>query len=144
MAVADGRQGSGVFNGDIGFIEKIDVENQTVSLRFDDERYAECDLSAFDDIEHAYAITVHKSQGSEYRAVVLPLLDCPRGLMTRNMLYTAVTRAQSLVVIVGKSSVMSDMIDNNVRLNKYTGLAHMLKPVYVYPESKERRLDAGR
>lgn len=66
MAVADGRQGSGVFNGDIGFIEKIDVENQTVSLRFDDERYAECDLSAFDDIEHAYAITVHKSQGSEY------------------------------------------------------------------------------
>ena len=132
----DGRQGSGVFNGDIGFIEKIDVENQTVSLRFDDERYAECDLSAFDDIEHAYAITVHKSQGSEYRAVVLPLLDCPRGLMTRNMLYTAVTRAQSLVVIVGKSSVMSDMIDNNVRLNKYTGLAHMLKPVYVYPESK--------
>ena len=132
----DGRQGSGVFNGDIGFIEKIDAENQTVSLRFDDERYAECDLSAFDDIEHAYAITVHKSQGSEYRAVVLPLLDCPRGLMTRNMLYTAVTRAQSLVVIVGKSSVMSDMIDNNVRLNKYTGLAHMLKPVYVYPESK--------
>ena len=132
----DGREGSGIFNGDIGFIDKIDTENQTVTFRFDDDRYADCDINAFDDIEHAYAITVHKSQGSEYRAVILPLLDCPRGLMTRNMLYTAVTRAQSLVIIVGKQSVMCDMIENNVRQNKYTGLANMLKPVYVYPEKK--------
>ena len=133
---ADGREGSGVFNGDIGFIESIDTENQTVSLRFDDDRHAACDFAAFDDIEHAYAITVHKSQGSEYRAVLLPLLDCPRGLMTRNMLYTAVTRAKSLAILVGKQSVMSDMIENNVRQNKYTGLSNMLKPVYVYPEYK--------
>ena len=132
----DGREGSGIFNGDIGFIEKIDAENQTATFRFDDDRYADCDIAAFDDLEHAYAITVHKSQGSEYRAVILPLLDCPRGLMTRNMLYTAVTRAQSLVIIVGKQGVMCDMIENNVRQNKYTGLANMLKPVYVYPEHK--------
>ena len=128
---ADGREGSGIFNGDIGFIE-----NQTVCFRFDDDRHASCDLAAFDDIEHAYAITVHKSQGSEYRAVLLPLLDCPRGLMTRNMLYTAVTRAKSLVILIGKQTIMSDMIENNVRQNKYTGLSNMLKPVYVYPEYK--------
>ena len=132
----DGRDGSGVFNGDIGFIEKIDAENQMVTYRFDDDRYADCDLASFDDIEHAYAITVHKSQGSEYRAVIVPLLDCPRGLMTRNMLYTAVTRAQSLVILIGKQSVMFDMIENNTRVCKFTGLANMLKPVYVYPEKK--------
>ncbi len=132
----DGREGSGVFNGDIGFIEKIDTENQTVTFRFDDDRYADCDLAAFDDIEHAYAITVHKSQGSEYRAVILPLLDLPRGLMTRNMLYTAVTRAQSLVILVGKQSVILEMIENNVRRDKYTGLSNMLKPVYVYPKER--------
>lgn len=130
----DGREGSGIFNGDIGFIEKIDTAEQTVLFRFDEDRYTECDLASFDDIEHAYAITVHKSQGSEYRAVILPLLDCPRGLMTRNMLYTAVTRAQSLVILVGKQSVMADMIENNVRQNKYTGLSNMLKPVYIYPD----------
>lgn len=130
----DGREGSGVFNGDIGFIEKIDTAEQTVVFRFDDDRYADCDLAAFDDIEHAYAITVHKSQGSEYRAVILPLLDCPRGLMTRNMLYTAVTRAQSLVIITGKQSVMCDMIENNVRQNKYTGLSNMLRPIYKHRE----------
>ena len=103
-------------------------------------------LSAFDDIEHAYAITVHKSQGSEYRAVVLPLLDCPRGLMTRNMLYTAVTRAQSLVVIVGKSSV-NERHDRQqcAGLTNTQVIAHMLKPVYVYPRKQnERRIGAGR
>ena len=133
---ADGREGSGIFNGDIGFIESIDTENQAVCFRFDDDRHASCDLAAFEDIEHAYAITVHKSQGSEYRAVLLPLLDCPRGLMTRNMLYTAVTRAKSLVILVGKQAIISDMIENNVRQNKYTGLSNMLKPVYVYPAYK--------
>lgn len=132
----DGRKGNGIFNGDIGFIKEIDVENQTATFCFDDDRYAECDLSAFDDIEHAYAITVHKSQGSEYKSVIIPLFDCPRGLMMRNLLYTAVTRAQSLVIIVGKLNVMYDMIENNTRINKYTGLANMLKPVYIYPEHK--------
>ncbi len=101
---ADGREGSGIFNGDIGFIESIDTENQAVCFRFDDD--------------------------------LLPLLDCPRGLMTRNMLYTAITRAKSLVILIGKQTIMSDMIENNVRQNKYTGLSNMLKPVYVYPEYK--------
>lgn len=134
----DGTEGSGVFNGDIGFIDKIDEENQLVTFRFDDDKYAECDLSAFDDIEHAYAITVHKSQGSEYKAVIIPLFDCPRGLMTRNLLYTAVTRAKNLAIIAGKINIMGDMIENNSRMTKYTGLAQMLKPVYIYPEHKMR------
>lgn len=132
----DGKEGSGIFNGDIGFIEKIDDENQSVTFKFDDDKYAECDISAFEDIEHAYAITVHKSQGSEYKAVIVPLLDAPRGLLTRNMLYTAVTRAQNLVILIGKQSILCDMIENNTRQYKYTGLARMLKPVYVYPEHK--------
>lgn len=135
----DGREGKGVFNGDIGFIESIDTEEQTVVFKFDDDRYAECDLSAFDDIEHAYAITVHKSQGSEYKAVIIPLFDCPRGLMTRNLLYTAVTRAQNLVIIAGKIGVMYEMIENNTRANKYTGLANMLKPVYIHPDNLKEK-----
>lgn len=133
---SDGKEGSGVFNGDIGFIVKIDSENQTVIFKFDDDRLCECDFAAFDDIEHAYAITVHKSQGSEYRAVIIPLLDLPRGLMTRNLLYTAVTRAKNLAIITGKLGVMCEMIENNTRMTKYTGLANMLKPVYIYPEYK--------
>ncbi len=132
----DGRKGSGVFNGDIGFIEKIDLDEQTVEYKFDDERIAVCDISSLEDIEHAYAITVHKSQGSEYKAVIIPLFDCPRGLMTRNMIYTAVTRAQNLVVVVGKLEIMKEMIKNNVRMNKYTGLANMLKPAYVHSGRK--------
>ena len=134
----DGTEGSGVFNGDIGFIDKIDEENQLVTFRFDDDKYAECDISAFEDIEHAYAITVHKSQGSEYKAVIIPLFDCPRGLMTRNLIYTAVTRAKNLAILTGKLNVLCDMIENNSRMTKYTGLAQMLKPVYVYPEHKMR------
>lgn len=133
---SDGSEGSGIFNGDIGFIEKIDPEAQLVTFRFDDDKYSECDVSAFDDIEHAYAITVHKSQGSEYKAVIVPLFDCPRGLMTRNLLYTAVTRAKNLAIITGKLNIMCDMIENNSRQTKYTGLANMLKPVYIYPEHK--------
>ena len=114
------------------------MENQLVTYRFDDDKYAECDFSTFDDIEHAYAITVHKSQGSEYKAVIIPLFDCPRGLMTRNLIYTAVTRAKNLAILTGKLNVLCDMIENNSRLTKYTGLANMLKPVYIYPEHKMR------
>ena len=133
---SSGRSGSGVFNGDIGFIERIDTENSTVTYLFDDDRHAECDLTSFDDIEHAYAITVHKSQGSEYKAVIVPLLDFPRTLMTRCLIYTAVTRAKELVIMTGRRQVLSDMIANNTREDKQTGLARMLKPVYVYPEKK--------
>lgn len=136
---SDGREGKGVFNGDIGFIDSIDSEDQTVVFKFDDDRYAECDLSAFDDIEHAYAITVHKSQGSEYKAVIVPLFDCPRGLMTRNLLYTAVTRAQNLVILAGKPGVMCEMIENNTRAAKYTGLANMLKPIYIHPDNLPKK-----
>lgn len=125
--------GTGIFNGDIGSISQIDFQQQTMTIQFED-KLAEYSFDMLGELELAYAMTVHKSQGSEYRAVILPLLDCPRGLMTRNMLYTAVTRAQSLVILVGKQSVMGDMIENNVRQNKYTGLSNMLKPVYIYPD----------
>ena len=132
----DGVCGSGVFNGDIGYIEHIDTENRTVSLLFDDGRRCECDLGAFEDLEHAYAVTVHKSQGSEYKAVIVPLLDFPHSLMTRNLLYTAVTRAKELVILVGRQHILSQMVANNRRENKRTGLIRMLRPKYVYPESK--------
>ena len=124
----DGKEGTGVFNGDIGFIEKIDAEEQIVLFRYDDGRRAKCDVAVFDDVEHAYAITVHKSQGSEYKAVLVPLVDAPRALLTRNMLYTAVTRAEKLVILIGRMGVMQTMIENNIRQHKHTGLAQMLSP----------------
>ena len=95
----EGRTGSGVFNGDIGFITEIDRAEESFTIEFDDGRQALFDYSCFDDIEHAYAITVHKSQGSEYPVVIIPLYGCAPMLMTRNLLYTAVTRAAKMVQI---------------------------------------------
>lgn len=117
-----GRSGSGVFNGDIGFITEIDRGDESFTIEFDDGRQAIFDYSCFDDIEHAYAITVHKSQGSEYSAVVIPLYGVPSGLLSRNMLYTALTRAGKLAVLVGRMDVMRDMVENNRRSVRFTGL----------------------
>ena len=123
----DGTTGNGVFNGDIGFITKIDRAEESFSVSFDDGRSAVFDYSGFDDLEHAYAITVHKSQGSEYNAVVIPLYGCPAGLLSRNMLYTALTRAGKLAVLVGKVEILCEMVANNRRSVRFTGLARMLE-----------------
>ena len=119
--------GEGAFNGDIGFIQSVDNEEVTLTVEFDDGRVAEYDETMLDELEHAYCMSVHKSQGSEFDAVVLPLITGPRMLMTRNLLYTAVTRAKKLVVLVGRESCVRMMVDNNHILRRYSALAQRLK-----------------
>ena len=123
---ADGKDGYGIFNGDIGVINKIDVRNAVMEITFDD-RVVNYDLTLLDDLEHAYAITVHKSQGSEYGVVIMPMCSAAPMLHTRNLLYTAVTRAQRMAVLVGREEIMKRMVDNNCQSMRYTGLAARLK-----------------
>ncbi len=134
----EGQTGNGVFNGDIGYITRIDRGEELFSISFDDGRRADFDFSCFDDLEHAYAITVHKSQGSEYNAVIIALYGCPAGLVSRNMLYTAVTRAGKLAVVVGKTEIMYEMVENNRRSIRYTGLCDMLERFKMRKQNKEQ------
>lgn len=122
----DGSEGVGVFNGDIGIIAAIDPSEETVTVRFDD-RTVKYEFSQTDDLEHAYAITVHKSQGSEYPVVIIPMYRFAPQLMTRNLLYTAVTRAQNMVILVGREDVVMTMVDNKRQALRYTGLRAMLR-----------------
>lgn len=121
-----GKDGKGVFNGDIGYICGVDRENSELAVEFDDGRRATYDSGMLDELEIAYCMSVHKSQGSEFEAVVLPLLSGPPMLMTRNLLYTAVTRAKKLVVIVGRESCVGLMVENNRILTRYSALARRL------------------
>ena len=122
----DGEDGQGVFNGDIGYILAVDARERAVTVEFDDGRVAEYDESLLDDLELAYCMSVHKSQGSEFDAVVLPLVNGPPMLMTRNLLYTAVTRARRLAVIVGREDCLRGMVDNNRILQRYSALDRRL------------------
>ena len=127
LAWTRGREeGQGVFNGDIGFILAVDRREQAVTVEFDDGRVAQYDESMLDDLELAYCMSVHKSQGSEFDAVVLPLAGGPPMLMTRNLLYTAITRARRLVVVVGREDCLRDMVDNNRILQRYSALDRRL------------------
>ena len=119
------KTGMGVFNGDIGEVISIDLKNRRMEISFDD-RIAPYEFSDLDDLEHAYAITVHKSQGSEYPIVIIPMYGAPPMLLTRNLLYTAVTRAQKMVVLVGRRDIVSAMIENNRQTLRYTALASRL------------------
>ena len=116
-----GRVGNGVFNGDIGTVEAINLQKSEMLVRFDD-RLAKYDFDTLDELDLAYAITVHKSQGSEYPVVIIPMYNCPPLLMTRNLLYTAVTRAKRMVILVGRADVPSRMVDNNREVLRYTTL----------------------
>ena len=118
--------GTGIFNGDFGRILRIDEDLQTMTILFDDERTVEYPFRSLDDLELAYAITVHKSQGSEYPAVILPLLGGPQNLFNRNLLYTAVTRARKAVVILGSRRVLETMAANTRQSMRYTGLRDRL------------------
>ena len=113
--------GSGVYNGDIGVIVGIDAENETITVDFDG-RIAALGFDALVELEHAWAVTVHKSQGSEYRAVILAVGDAAPRLMTRGVLYTAVTRARELLIAVGDEHAAQRMIDNHVQSRRYSGL----------------------
>lgn len=119
--------GTGVFNGDTGIIQHIDTEEQVLKVLFDDERMVEYDFSILDELELAYAVTVHKSQGSEFPVVIMPAFAGPRMLMTRNLLYTAITRAKELVVLVGDADVVIEMINNDRETLRYSGLAEKLQ-----------------
>ena len=126
--------GSGVFNGDIGTIRRIREDSSAVQVEFDEHRLVEYTFSQLDEIELAYAITIHKSQGSEYPAVLLPLLAGPKMLMNRNLLYTAVTRARKCVTILGSQETVDGMIENENQYHRYTGLDRRILEL----ESEER------
>ncbi|WZL77492.1 ATP-dependent RecD-like DNA helicase [Eubacteriales bacterium mix99] len=126
----DTAEGEGVFNGDMGFVQDIDGEEQTLTVLFDDEKTVVYDFSQMDELELAYAITIHKSQGSEFPIIVIPLVSGPPMLMTRNLLYTGVTRARKMVVLVGKEKIIGQMVANNHIARRYSGLAERLKVAY--------------
>ena len=118
----DFSEGQGIFNGDVGFIEKIDKEYNQMTVIFDEDKYVTYDFAQLDELELAYAITVHKSQGSEFPIVVMPISWFPPILATRNLLYTAVTRGKQVVVLAGSQQKMHAMIDNNRIQMRYSGL----------------------
>ncbi len=114
--------GSGVFNGDVGIITKINNSTNYMEVKFDDDRFVTYDAKQAEELELAYAITIHKSQGSEYPAVILPLVSGVSVLMTRNLLYTGVTRAKKCVCIVGRQETFEAMIANEDQHKRYSGL----------------------
>ena len=120
-----GEYGEGIFNGDIGIIEKIDKISKRMQIRFDD-RISVYDADCVDDLELSYACTVHKSQGNEFEAVIIPVIKNSQYLFYRNLLYTGVTRAKKLLILVGTRETIKYMVDNNVRTLRYSGLRNML------------------
>lgn len=122
-----GAFGEGVYNGDIGIIEEIKDGESHISVIFDGDKRVRYDYEMLDELDLAYAMTVHKSQGSEYAAVVLPILPGPPMLMTRNLLYTALTRAKKLAVIVGSDGALWSMVENNYQSKRFSGLSNRIK-----------------
>lgn len=123
----DSDSGVGVYNGDTGVLTQIKPLAEKLTVVFDDDRVAEYPFSLLEELELAYAITVHKSQGSEYDAVVFPLFRSSPRLLTRNLFYTAVTRAKRLVVLVGNEELMEEMVQNTQTETRYSGLAERLR-----------------
>ncbi|MFV0528669.1 MAG: ATP-dependent RecD-like DNA helicase [Lachnospiraceae bacterium] len=124
------ERGIGVFNGDTGIVAEINDFASTLLVEFEDSRYVEYSFKQMDELELAYAITIHKAQGSEYPAVILPLLGGPRMLMNRNLLYTAVTRARKCVTVLGSKECFYDMIDNQYAQKRYSSLATRLEEFF--------------
>ena len=122
----DGTEGQGVFNGDMGVITAIDKVGQIIEVRMEDRLLAYGYDQAATELEPAFAVTVHKSQGNEFTAVILPVLKVPRPLCYRNLLYTAVTRAKKLLILVGEPAVLQEMIADNRKPRRYTGLGLFL------------------
>ncbi len=126
----NGESGTGVFNGDIGILESVDRKNGVLKVRFDD-KVAVYFSENVGELELAYAMTIHKSQGSEFECVILPLLDTPSKLLYRNLLYTAVTRAKRLLIVVGSKQVFCSMVENNRKNLRYTSLKKRLEDIFV-------------
>lgn len=124
----------GVYNGDVGILIDINRFTETLTVRFDEEREVEYGFADVEELELAYAVTIHKSQGSEYPAVVIPVFSGPRMLRTRNLIYTAVTRAKKCVVLIGEPSYFYEMVGNTKELERYTGLAARLRKLSAREE----------
>ena len=116
------EKGVGVFNGDTGILRSINDFAETAEVEFEDGRHAEYSFKQLEELELAYAITIHKSQGSEYPAVVIPLLSGPKMLLNRNLLYTAVTRARKCVTVVGSEETFAEMIRNEKQQKRFSSL----------------------
>ena len=132
------ESGTGVFNGDAGRIQRIDPDAEIVEVCFDEEKIVSYPFSELDDLEPAYAVTVHKSQGSEYPVIILPLLSGPAGLFTRNLLYTAVTRARECVVILGSRQTVAAMAANVRENRRYTGLKERIHEIFAVADAGDR------
>ena len=128
-------KGMGVFNGDMGRVKEINDTMSTLLVEFDDGRRVNYPFSALEELELSYAITIHKSQGSEYPAVILPLLGGPRMLFNRNLLYTGITRARNCVTILGSSETVRNMIENVSENRRYTGLEQRIREICCLPEN---------
>ena len=126
-----------MFNGDVGIIREINSFAEEIIVVFDDVKVVKYSFSMLDELELAYAVTIHKSQGSEYPAVVIPLMTGPRVLFNRNLLYTAVTRAKQCVTMVGNPSTVDFMIQNVNEQLRYSGLAYQLKEMKKMEEDCE-------
>ena len=122
----NGEDGMGIFNGDMGIIESISVRDKCMNIVFDEDKLVEYPFTNLDELDLAYAITVHKSQGSEFKIVIIPVYDGPYMLLNRNLLYTAVTRAKNVAVLVGSENIIRKMIDNNKETRRYSGLCDFL------------------
>ena len=121
------EDGAGVFNGDVGFITRVDPESSSLTVCFDDEKYVVYESGDLEDLEIAYCLSVHKSQGSEFPVIVMPVVGGPPMLLTRNLLYTAMTRARTLVVLVGREEMIRRMVENDHVVRRYTTLADRLR-----------------
>ncbi|MBQ2487456.1 MAG: ATP-dependent RecD-like DNA helicase, partial [Ruminococcus sp.] len=121
----NGETGDGVFNGDIGIIEKIDRRNKIIRIHFDDKT-ANLSYEACANLDFSYAVTVHKSQGNEFDAVIMPMFSGPPQLCYRNLLYTAVTRAKKMLILIGTPRTVEYMVNNNRQTKRYTALKAFL------------------
>ena len=121
------EDGAGVFNGDVGFITSVDTEEHSLTVLYDEEREVVYQSAQLENLDLAYCLSVHKSQGSEFPAVVMPVVGGPPMLLTRNLFYTALTRARSLVVLVGREEVIRQMVENDHILGRYTALSERLQ-----------------
>ena len=126
----------GGFNGDMGRIREINENTAILTVEFDDGRRVNYPFSSLEELELSYAITIHKSQGSEYPAVILPLLGGPRMLFNRNLLYTGITRARNCVTILGSSETVRAMIDNVSENRRYTALEQRIRELSLLPEGE--------
>jgi len=122
----NGTRTAGIYNGDIGYISRIDNILELMVIIFDDDKEVDYKFDELDELEHAYAVTIHKSQGSEYNYVIIPLYSGYPKLFTRNLLYTAMTRAKKMLILIGNRSIINFMVDNIEENNRKTGLKHQI------------------